>query len=80
MSTREGKLITCERCGKQLFLERTGIKDMDGGYSSYETYQDKPEGWESVSKPGGKGYMEVCPGCWEEYLRLLGKFWTDKKG
>lgn len=79
MSRKEGKLIVCERCGKQIFLEKLGEKALDGGYTTVEKYAEKPKGWELVTKPGGNGYMDVCPGCWEDYLILLGGFWGYKK-
>lgn len=79
MSTREGQLITCERCGKQLFQGKIGKQELDGGYTTVNEYAVRPKGWELVTKPGGKGYMEVCPGCWEDYMILLGGFWGYKK-
>lgn len=79
MSRREGELTVCERCGEQLFVEKEGEIIQDGGFSITSKLKERPKGWELVPGPGGKGYWDVCPKCYERYLILLGGFWGNKE-
>ena len=79
MSRREGELTVCERCGEQLFVEKEGEIIQDGGFSITSKLKERPKGWELVTGPGGKGYLDVCPKCYERYLILLGGFWGNKE-
>lgn len=58
MSEVEGKLLTCDVCGKTVFLKYVGDGETDGGFTRWRKYEDKPEGW-SVSY----GFGTLCPSC-----------------
>lgn len=71
-----GKLITCDRCGKQIFLKKTGEGSGDGGWSRWGTFEELPEGWkcgvhtESLSQ----GFVDLCPECHKEYEKIVSQF------
>ena len=63
------KIVNCDRCGKQITLKRLGRKELDGGYSYHDVYENVPDGWK---KDGGK---DLCPVCSDHLAELLEKFW-----
>lgn len=69
---KKGKMITCDRCGKTIFLEKIETRDTDGGYAKYDVYENA-EGWTHPI-----GFCDLCPICsddLEEMKRIfMGKF------
>ena len=67
----EGILIQCDypRCDTQVMLAKTGEGEADGGYTRFNTYEPKPEGWGYVD---GK---DLCPDHYQEYLDMIQEFW-----
>lgn len=63
------KIVTCDRCDKQITLKRLERKDLDGGYSHRDIYENTPDGWSRVD---GK---DLCPVCSDILDDLLEKFW-----
>lgn len=56
-----GKLIICDCCHKEIFLEKLQGKDtvLDGGYTRIENFRSKPEEWcHSFDLK-----MDLCPSC-----------------
>lgn len=69
MSEQCGKLITCDRCGKTLFLKYIGEGETDGGYTRWNKFEDAPDGWEYHCDIG-----RLCPECNEEYVSVIERF------
>lgn len=74
MSEQVGKLLECDRCGKTVFLKRTGEYVADGGYVRKDTYEDRPEGWLYETRVG-----HLCPVCAEKYINLLAELMEGGK-
>lgn len=68
MSSKTGRLLTCDRCGKQIFLNCTGEGEADGGYTHWNTFE-KADGWMWVREVG-----DMCPRCWRDYNEILEAF------
>lgn len=81
MAKVNGQLVTCDRCGKQIFRKCTGEGETDGGFTRWNTFEEMPDGWKLVAVPkslswGGNGngyndYMQVCSDCnklWDEII------------
>ena len=43
MSEKCGKLVTCDRCGKNVFLKCIGEEETDGGYTKWNKFEDPPD-------------------------------------
>lgn len=67
-----GQLRTCDRCGEAVFFKTTGEKEMDGGFTRWNTFE-KAEGW-SVEI----GIGDLCPACTIELEVLKEKFKQQK--
>ena len=86
MSTINGRLSTCERCGAQVFSKCVGEGETDGGYTRWNKFEPYPEGWASVeifplTKPGeGHRYLLLCPECTGEHAGLMEKFMEGHEG
>ena len=65
-----GKLLVCDRCGKQVFLKFIREDAMDGGFGEkYNVYEKDPEGWSYVHKVG-----DLCGECTKVYSSLIASF------
>jgi hypothetical protein len=62
-----GQRITCQLCGKQIFLLQTGYNTVDAAikdrHSFYDVFEPVPEGWNIKHDAGGW----LCPECNERY-------------
>lgn len=78
MAEQQGKLLTCDRCGKQIFLKHLKREDLNGGFDHREVYEETPEGWYSrnVGKDFVSKYALLCPEC----NRLCGELLTGFMG
>lgn len=61
MTAIEGKMLTCDVCGKSLFLKFVGKREADGGYTKWREYENA-DGWTSV-RVGKISLGNVCPKC-----------------
>ena len=75
-----GKVCTCQICGTQIFLEWTGEKTTDGGWTHIDVYEPYPEGWDLVAVPKTEktkctnvynGYVRACPDCRARWNKLI---------
>ena len=76
MAEVNGKLVTCDRCGKQIFLKTIGDEERDGGFTRWNKFEPFPEGWETVGIPTHHlckkhRYIRVCPDCFEQWVNIL---------
>lgn len=58
MSETKGKLTTCDRCGKEIFRKYIGKGETDGGYTTWDKFEDLPEEWMYHTQIG-----YLCPHC-----------------
>lgn len=68
MSSANGKMLTCDRCGAWTFLKCTGEGELDGGYTRWNEFEDAP-GWDWTKQIG-----DVCPKCRQDYDDMLEKY------
>ena len=61
-----GSIITCDRCGAQAL----GPLNYKSGGNEY------PKGWACNTWVYGVGFMDVCPECSEELIRITRDFWN----
>ena len=73
LAEEKGKMLTCDRCGKEHFLKFVATNETDGGYTKYDIYEDKPDGWFSRDVGVTQVYDNVllCPDCNEGFGRLM---------
>lgn len=71
----DGKLIICDRCGERVFLKTVGDGVADGGYTRWNKFEPKPDGW-IYSRDLQKS---LCPACNDKYQMLLESFITSKE-
>ena len=72
MASEKGKLTTCDRCGAQVFAKHIGKGEADGGYTTWDKYEELPEGWEHLTV--GRVYRDLCPACSYEWLDKAERF------
>lgn len=69
MSSVNGRLLTCDRCGEQIFLKCTGEGETDGGFTRWNNFETPPEGWDWVNDVGS-----VCPRCWKDFQAMMERY------
>lgn len=62
MAIKYGSVITCDRCGTQIFQSQETPRPVDGNPA--------PEGWTLKATGGG----DLCPYCTEMYQVMLAHF------
>ena len=63
-----GRLVKCDRCGKETFCKTIGDKEIDGGFTRWSKFEE-PEGWSHEHDIG-----DLCPSCTQEYQTLKDEF------
>ena len=72
MSKINGRLVTCDRCGKSEFTKVTGEKETDGGFTRWSTFEPL---WDW-------GYVEnkdLCPDCFKKWTKIKEDFLNAEK-
>lgn len=69
MSATEGKLLTCDVCGKSIFLRLVCEKQAHGGYTKWLEYENA-DGWTNIYV-GDVRLQNVCPECGELLRKSL---------
>ena len=69
-----GRLCTCDRCGRSVFSRCTGEGEMDGGFTHWNKFEPLPPGWRNHSVTG-----LLCPVCNEEFNRIMDAFIDARK-
>lgn len=68
---REGKQLTCDRCGTTVFLKRLENECVDGcGWGAIEQFEKPDKGW--LYREG----KDLCPACAIKFTTLVKKFLT----
>lgn len=70
MAEAIGKRITCDRCGKSIFLAFVGVKAFDGGYTRHNEFEPAPDDWHYSSEL----QMRLCDTCYATFKELLNEF------
>ena len=70
MSATEGKLLTCDVCGKSTFLRFVGEKQSDDGCMKWREYE-KSDGWIMNVHVGDIWLQNVCQECGELLRKSL---------
>ena len=63
-----GRKITCDLCGAEIFVKTTGERELDGGYTRYNLFE-AAEGWNNTLEFG-----DICPECSIEYEKVQQEF------
>lgn len=86
MAETNGKLLTCDRCGKQIFLKCVGEGEADGGYTRWNNFEKPPKGWDFVNVPKNirgecanvhSSFIRVCPECYALWEKVIHEHFTD---
>lgn len=80
--TQNGKLVTCDRCGKSTLLKHIGVGSADGGYTHWDEFEKYPQGWEHENVKifvGSKTYVyiDLCPDCSGRFYGLCRELYAD---
>ena len=73
MGSETGLLLTCDRCGDQVFLRKTGQTVTDGGYTRRDDFEAAPE-WKYYSDVRR---ITMCPRCSQQYKDLFERFMKE---
>lgn len=73
---QEGMLITCDYpgCDAQVLLKKIGTNEVDEGWTTYDTYESKPESWGYVRDLSGE-LKDLCPDHSQYYMDAIAEFW-----
>ena len=71
-SGKKGMLCECSRCKSWIFLQYICKGETDGGYTTWDKFEDLPEDWLYESE---FGYL--CPDCATEFKRIMTSFFMD---
>lgn len=77
MGSKKGKLLTCDRCGATAFLALNGKNYYDGGYTTTDSFEEAPEGWNEMRIVDV--YRTLCPGCDELWQTVCMEFLNGEK-
>ncbi len=72
MSEWIGKIIACDRCGKECRLKLLGEIELDGGFAHAHNFEKIPETWKYRYEIG-----YLCPKCNAEYQSFTAIFMND---
>ena len=70
MSRVKGQITTCDRCGEQVFRKYIGRGEMDGGFTTWDKFEDEPAGW------GYEDRKDLCPKCNAERKALIDEYYA----
>lgn len=73
MSGTKGMMIRCCRDDNFVFLKYLGKGDTDGGYTTFDRYEDLPDDWLYDSR---FGYL--CPECAKEFKEFVNEFFNGR--
>jgi hypothetical protein len=80
MSERVGKLVKCDRCGKETFLQYKGTDKLDGGFTRVDNFEALPNFWAENIKcfPAGDGHTLktgcLCDECYQMLYETMQEF------
>lgn len=79
MASFNGKILTCDRCGKIVVLKELQEGITDGGYTRYRRFENNPTEWARIMFTTSRSISyEICNKCAEEFADLLRLFVQEK--
>lgn len=66
---QNGRITRCDRCGAETFSKLLKVRELDGGFTHSNTFEQLPAGWEYNGVVG-----DLCPRCNEEFQAAIDKF------
>lgn len=69
MANINGQMLICDRCGATAFRKCIGEGERDGGFTRWNKFEPKPEGWGWHPETG-----DICPACEKEFSKILEDF------
>lgn len=69
MGEWKGKIVTCDRCGRECRRELIDTVEADGGFTRIDRFVKMPETWKYRYEIG-----YLCPDCNAEYESLIKAF------
>lgn len=69
MAEVNGRLCTCDRCGKNIFRRYVEDRETDGGFTRWNVFEPFPKGWGRHIDIG-----LLCPECNSQYTELRDNF------
>lgn len=78
MSRTVGKLLQCDRCISSVFLPWTGQGIEWSPNNDDSNFQEPPKGWGKGASYAHNGVIsckDLCPGCYDDYIKSQKKFW-----
>ena len=73
MSKVCGRLVTCDRCGESIFRKCTEEKELDGGFTRWNTFEPLPNGW------GMHNGKDLCPECFAMWKTIENEFMNAER-
>lgn len=69
MSEWKGRIVACDRCGKECRCKLLREDELDGGFTRIDRFEEMPETWKYHHETGW-----LCPDCANEFQRRLDAF------
>lgn len=64
-----GKIVSCDKCGREIRRELIDQTETDGGFTRIDRYVELPKTWKYRYEIG-----YLCPDCNAEYESVIKKF------
>lgn len=82
MSEQIGKMLTCDRCSKEVFVKIFDAipKELDGGFTRWiDIHTGVPDGWTECfyGTDASESYF-LCPNCYSAFEVRKGMFFGDR--
>lgn len=82
MAENFGKIVICDRCGKEQFLKlvNTIPRELDGGFTKWIDINCEPSNWEKCffGTEISTSY-DLCPACFEAFVNNKERFLGGEK-
>jgi len=77
---QEGMLLTCDYpgCTAQVLLKKVGTGETDGGWTTYDKFEHKPEGW-GYAHDHTSNIRDLCPDHYQSYNDAIAEFWQPSQ-
>ena len=75
MAIKVGQYYVCDRCGATTFAEKIESKELDGGYTQYDKFEEKKD-WHYIYPDLDKSMVSklLCPECSARYKKIIEDF------
>lgn len=73
MSGVKGIMYSCCRCDEKIFLKYIGKGETDGGYTTWDKYEELPDDWLYETEFG-----HLCPKCARGFREFVTRYFDGK--